>query len=192
MQNEKKYFINGIPKLYHHLKEQGKEEEAKQLVKTFLATTFNEDLDDKVQRFLDIPGGLKPADMEYFKIYWELMQLYINGLFYSTVVLSGVLSERICYDILAQQKLVLEKKPLTEDQISCLYKMNLYDIIQLLSKWKLIKDETRREMIEINNKRNIYVHPSKTVALEPEKDSKEIIKRISKVLENQFEFKYMS
>ena len=100
LQNEKKYFINGIPKLYHHLKEQGKEEEAKQLVKTFLATTFNEDLDDKVQRFLDIPGGLKPADMEYFKIYWELMQLYINGLFYSTVVLSGVLSERICYDIL--------------------------------------------------------------------------------------------
>ena len=163
------------------------------LINDFLTFTFNEDLDEKIKRFLDIPGGLRPAEMEYFKLYWELMQLYINGLFYSTVVLSGVLSERICYDILSQQIIIIGgKEKLSEDQISSLFKMNLFDIIQLLSKWGLIKEETKSEMIEINNKRNSYVHPSKTASVEAQKDSKEMILRISRILENEFKFNKMA
>lgn len=118
------------------------------------------------------------------------MQLYINGQFYSTVVLSGVLSERICYDILSKQEIILkEKGRLSEEQVCSLYKMNLHDIIELLTKWNLIKNSTRSEMIKINNKRNMYVHPSKTQTLNSVKDSKEMIDRISKILENEFEVK---
>ncbi len=192
MSKEQRFFINGLPALYSYLKKQGKEDQARDGIRNFLKKTFEEDLERKADRFLAIPGGLKPVDYEYFKIYWELMQLYINGLFYSTVVLSGVLSERICYDILARQKINLEGKAcLTEEQISYLFKMNLRDIIEVLAKWNLIKEKTRHEMIEINNKRNSYVHPTKTSTVDAEKDSREMIDRISKILENEFEVKMM-
>jgi hypothetical protein len=193
LQKEKKVFINRIPELYQQLKKQGKEEEGKRRIKDFLTLTFNEDLDEKAKRFLDIPGGLRPAEMEYFRLYWELMQLYINGLFYSAVVLGGVLSERICYDIISQQEIIVSgKEKLSEEQIGCLFKINLFDIIQLLSKWNLIKEDTKKEMIEINNKRNAYVHPSKTASLNAQKDSKEMITRISRILENEFKFNKMA
>lgn len=42
-------------------------------------------------------------------------------------------------------------------------------------------------MIKINNKRNTYVHPTKTQTLNPVKDSREMIERISKILESEFE-----
>lgn len=187
MTKEIRYFVNGLPALYNYLKDKGREEEARSGIKNFLKSSFDSDLEEKVDRFLAIPGGLKPADMEYFKLYWELMQLYVNGLFYSTVVMSGILSERICYDLLSRQRIkVGDKEHLLEEQISCLYKMNLYDIIELLAKWGLIKTKTRSEMIEINNKRNRYVHPEKSSKLDAKKDSKEMIIRISKVLEEEF------
>jgi hypothetical protein len=187
MTKEIRYFVNGLPALYNYLKDKGREEEARSGIKNFLKSSFDSDLEEKVDRFLAIPGGLKPADMEYFKLYWELMQLYVNGLFYSTVVMSGILSERICYDLLSRQRIkVGDKEHLSEEQISCLYKMNLYDIIELLAKWGLIKTKTRSEMIEINNKRNRYVHPEKSSKLDAKKDSKEMIIRISKVLEEEF------
>lgn len=186
MSKEVSVFVNGLPALYSYFKKQGKEDEVKKKIKEFLKETFEEDLDNKAERFLAIPGGLKPADYAYFKLYWELMQLYINGLFYSTVVMSGVLSERICYDLLSKQKIKLGERDLSEEQISCLYKMNLLDIIELLAKWDLIKTATRTEMIKINNKRNWYVHPKKSGKLDAKNDSKEMILRISKVLEQEF------
>jgi hypothetical protein len=190
VEKENRVFINSLPDLYQFLKKSGKEKEGKEKIKGFLTFNFQSDLDEKVHRFLQIPGGVWYIDYEHFRLYYELMQLYINGQFYSTVVLSGVLSERICYDILSKQEIILKDKGrLSEEQVCSLYKMNLYDIIELLTKWNLIKNSTRSEMIKINNKRNMYVHPSKTQTLNSVKDSKEMIERISKILENEFEVK---
>ena len=139
--SERTFFINGVPSLYEALKKAGGEEEAKKLLKDYLTRSFNDDLDKKVECFREIPGGIVPADMEYFRIYWELNQLYINRLFYSAAVLAGVLCERICYDILSNQKMTVARKELTKDQIACLYKINLVDIIRLLREWDLIKEK---------------------------------------------------
>jgi hypothetical protein len=192
LSKEIRVFENGLPALYDSLKKQGKEKEGKEIIKGFLRNTFEIDIDKKADRFLAIPGGPKPVDYEYFRLYRELNQLYVNGLFYSTVVLSGVLSERICYDILSRQEIALTGKGcLTREQIGYLFKINLKDIIELLAKWNLIKEETRIEMIKINEKRNSYVHPTKTAIVAAEKDSKEMITRISKILENEFEVRTM-
>ena len=188
-EKENKVYYSSLPDLYQFLKKSGREKEGKERIKVFLTNNFQSDLDEKVLRFLEL-GGIWYIDYEHFRLYYELMQLYVNGLFYSTVVLSGVLSERICYDILSKQEIILKGKgQLNEEQVCSLYKINLHDIIELLTKWNLIKTSTRIEMIEINNKRNMYVHPSKTQTLNPLKDSKEMIKRISKILINEFEVK---
>ncbi len=186
---ERPFFFNQLPNLYRVLKGVKQKEEIENKVDNFLKQTFNIDLSEKVKRFLELPSiGFIPADMNYFKLYSELIQLYVNGLFYSAVVLAGVLCERICYDILSNSKIKVNKNELSEEQIDCLYKINLFDIITLLREWKLIKEETRKEMIEINNKRNQYVHPSKRKPQAPI-DSLEMIKRITKILANEFEIR---
>ena len=76
---------------------------------------------------------------------------------------------------------------MSEEQIACLYEMNLFHVISLLKEWDLIKEETRREMIEVNNKRNQYVHPKSK--LNARKDSLEMMRRITKILVNEFETK---
>jgi hypothetical protein len=188
MAKERMVFFNSLPALYEQLKKLGREEEVKKNIENFLVESFKVDLPEKIERFLKTGIGFIPADMEYFKLYSELIQLYINGLFYSTIVLSGVLCERICYDILTKHKITINGKALTEKQISRLYKMNLVYLFELLYDWRLIKVETLKEMYKINEKRNSYVHP-KRIDLNAKKDSLEMIKRITNVLKNEFEIK---
>ena len=159
-------------------------------VRSFLMNSFSEDLSEKVERFLSIPGiGFIPADMDYFKLYSELIQLYTNGLYYSTIVLAGVLCERICYDLLSKQNIAIKNgETLSQEQIACLFEMNLFDLISLLHSWGLIKDETKKEMIKINNRRNQYVHPKKG-RLNKQQDSLKMIERITNVLQNELEIK---
>lgn len=185
------YFINTLPDLYKALKKTKLSKGIEDKVENFLTQSFNLDLKEKMKRFLEIPSvKFIPADQEYFKLYSELMQLYINGLYYSTTVLSGVLCERICYDILCKKKISLEDKPLSQKQIACLFEMFLRPMFELLHEWGLIKKETKEEMHKINDKRNEYVHPKKTkTEAEKQKDALEMMQRITKILVNEFEVK---
>ena len=171
-----KYFINGIPALCEALKKAGRDEEAQNLVKQFLTASFNEDLDKKAERFRKLPSGVFPAEMEYFRIFWELNQIYIAGLYYTTVVATGVLCERMCYDILENKSIKVEDG------------LGLFKLIQLLSKEGLVKAESIVEMDAIRKKRNSYVHPKKKITT-AEKDAEEMIARITKVLHNEFAMK---
>lgn len=181
---ERTVFVNGLPALYEALRKAGKPEEGRQYIRRLLETSFKANFEEKVDGFLEIPGGIFPADMPYFSIYSELIQLYTNGLYYSTVVLAGVLCERICYDILSNLDLKVNQAKLTRDQIAWLFKLNLADVINLLYEWKLVKDETKKKMHEIKDTRNRYVHPEKT-QLDAKQDSLEMIKRIGIVLKNE-------
>jgi len=188
MSAEKEFFFNYFPNIYQYLKKRGRVQEARIMVKDLLTKIFNDDLEKKINRFLEIPEiGFIPADTEYFRLYLELFKLYTNGFYYSTIVLAGVLCERICYDILAKQKIQVGKNEnLSPEQIGCLFEMNLHDLIALLHKWELITKKTRKEMIEINNKRNQYVHPKKADE-NLVKDALTMFRRITKVLRNEFE-----
>ena len=172
------FFINGIPELCKALKQAGRDKEVQELVKHFLNQSFNLDLDKKVERFLRLPSGIFPADMEYFKVFWELNQIYINGLYYTTVVTTGVLCERMCYDILAKGLIKADEG------------LGLFALIRLLSENKLVKEETLLEMDSIRKKRNEYVHPKNKIT-NPEKDAMEMIERVAKVLHNEFAVKLM-
>jgi hypothetical protein len=114
---ERTVFVNGIPALYDALKKVGREEEAKTIMKDFLNRTFANDLDDKVERFIQVPTGIFLADTPYFRIFWEYNQIYIAGLYYSTVVTAGVLCERICLDILERNTTKPKRKACLGDLI---------------------------------------------------------------------------
>jgi len=186
---EEVFFFNSLQNLYKALKETKHAKDIENMVEDFLTRSFNIDLKEKVKRFLEIPSiGFIPANIEYFKLYYELMQLYVNGMYYSTIVLSGVLCERICYDILLKKKMSVESRELSEDQIACLFEMNLAYLFKLLLQWELIEEETQTEMWEINRKRNEYVHPKKSQP-NAQKDALQMIERVTKILVNEFQVK---
>lgn len=171
--SEKIVFVNGIPALYAAYSKTGREEEAKLLLKGFLNSTFSADIDKKVERFRQVPNGIFLADTPYFKIFWEFNQIYIAGLYYSTVVTAGVLCERVCLDILEKHKTKSEKK-----------RPCLGDLIKLITEKNLAKPESIAEMKKIRKKRNDYVHPKMT-ATDNEKDAFEMVKRITIILQNE-------
>jgi hypothetical protein len=178
MPKERLYFFNGLPNLYEALEKEGQKEKGKKILQDFLTESFKSDLPEKVDRFLEAGiRGRIPADLEYFRLYHELLQVYLSGLFYSTVVLSGVLCERICFDILSTQKITLNNRQLTEEEISCLYEMNFNKVAELLYMWGLIEKETKDVMHIIYDKRNRYTHP-KMKAIKPEQDSLDVLKKI--------------
>jgi len=171
---EHTYFVNGIPALYDALKRAGREKEAKELVRNFLSTSFSSDLERKVERFRLLPAGIFPADIPYFRLFWELNQIFISGLYYFTVVAAGVLCERMCHDILDKHSIAPKKR-------AC-----LHDLITLLSKNNLIKKDSEVEMTEIRKKRNAYVHP-RAKKKDVEKDALEMIERTARILKNEFQ-----
>jgi hypothetical protein len=165
-------FINGISALLEAYEKAGKGEEGKQLVREFLSQTFASDLDAKVERFRSLPAGIFDASSPYFRIFWEFNQIYIAGLYYSTVVTAGVICERVCLDILERNTIKHKKTA------------GLAKLIQLVSKHKLAKQESITEMKKIHKKRNEYVHPNMT-ATNNEKDALDMVKGISIVLRNE-------
>jgi hypothetical protein len=171
---ERTYFVNGIPALCEALKKAGREKEAKELVRNFLNTSFSSDLEMKVERLRKLPTGIFPADMAYFRLFWELNQIFISGLYYFAVVAGGVLCERMCHDILDKHSVKPKKR-------AC-----LHDLIVLLSKKHLIKKDTEAEMLEIMKKRNSYVHPRESKK-DIEKDALEMIERTARILKNEFQ-----
>lgn len=185
MSEERLYFVNGLPALYDALKKAGHESEGKKLIENFLINSFKSDIQGKISRFLDTGIPPIPADMKYFRLYTELLQVYINGLFYSTVVLAGVLAERICFDIIATQNIQVGNKQLSDEQISCLYEMNFSRILELLFAWNLIGKETKGDLFMIYEKRNQYAHP-KMKNIRPEHDSLSMLKKITGVLVREF------
>jgi hypothetical protein len=185
MSKARRTFVNGLPNLYEALKSTGQEEKGKELIENFLKLTFAEDISEKVERFRNT--GIPPirADLKYFPIYSELVQAYTNGLFYSTVMLAGTLCERICFDILSMQKVQVNGQDLTEDQISHLYEKDFNRVNRLLYAWGLIEKDTHDEMFEIYGKRIQYVHP-KMKNIDPKRDSLDMLKKVTKVLVEEF------
>lgn len=171
---ERTVFINGIPALYEAYKKIGKEDEAKQLLKDFLNRTFELDIGEKVERFRQVPDGMFLADTPYFRIFWEFNQIYIAGLYYSTVVTAGVLCERICLDILDRNNTKPQKKR------AC-----LGDLINQISDNHFAQATSIDEMKKVQKKRNEYVHPKMT-ALDNKKDALTMVRSISIIMQNEF------
>ena len=189
MKEARPYFVNGLPFLYEQLKKEGHEDQGKLLVERFLKQSFNRDFSEKIDRFLKT--GVSPpirADLKYFPIYAELLDAYVNGLFYSTVMLAGTLCERICFDILSLSKIQLDGKDLTGEQIAHFNELNFRRINRLLFAWNLIEKESKKTMDQIYDKRTSYVHP-KMKGIDPEKDSLEVLKKVREVLFNEFVMK---
>ena len=179
-------FLNSLPKLYETLKpEQKRDLEVK--VRDWLTSSFQSDLDGKVERTLSVGNfGPLPLVHEFVRFMPELLQLYINGLYYSAIALAGVTAERFCFDLVNMADFRIDDKVLSNEEKEAVMGMRFVDLIDLLSEWSLIQDSTKGKLHEIRRTRNRYVHPNAPPFDMAKNDAKRLIQLACEIAENEF------
>ena len=105
------------------------------------------------------------------------------------MAMSGVLIERICYDKLLKNEIKAGDHVLNDkEKEDVIFNLPLRHEIELLKICGLIKDDTRTCMLKMNDLRNDYVHPQRSLS-EAQKDTEQALKHIKKILENEFSVK---
>lgn len=179
-------YLNSLPGLYETLAPDAKRElEGK--VRDWLLSSFKSDLDQKVKRtFSTASFGPLPLIHEFVKFMPELFALFINGFFYSTIALAGVTAERFCCDLIGMADLRIDGRTLSDDEKQAMIEMRFYDLVELLSKWRLIQDSTRSKLHSIRKTRNKYIHPQQPRFEAAKTDAERLIGLLCDIAKTEF------
>ena len=98
-------------------------------------------------------------------------------------------------DILLRRRIVLDERTLSSTDLKPLFAIPHVRLVDLLSCWNIINDESRKKLLRINDIRNKYVHPdvipdleSGTGKKELKKDALEILSLLKNVLSKSFPY----
>jgi hypothetical protein len=179
-------YLNSLPALYEISTPESKRKQQAE-VREWLLRTFQADLDDKVERTLSTGTfGPLPLLHEFVKFMPELLQLYINGLYYSTIALAGVTAERFCFDLVNMAEFRIDGKMLSKEEKQAVMEMRFADMIDLLSEWSLIQDCTKSKLHEIRKIRNRYVHPNPPPFDTAKNDAKHLVELTCEIARIEF------
>ena len=179
-------FLNSLPGLYQ-ISTPEKKQQLQHKVREWLLRSFETDLDDKAERALTVGNfGPLPVHHDFVRFIQELLQLYINGLYYSSIAMVGVAAERLCFDLIDVADFKIDDKTLSSEEKQALVGMRLFDLIDLLSKWSLIQDSTRNKLHKIRIRRNEYVHPNPPPFETAKDDAKRLIELICEIAQTEF------
>ena len=180
----KEYIIDITKDTYSKLDKKGRRKYRKQLSKEF-KKYFDAKLNEVVSRSISVENLNVIKNIAFFDLVSEARSLYIEGFYYSTVALCGVIGENICRtivesaEITINQKKLENKKPLIRLEFSALNK--------ILIGLNLISQNSYRNLEIIRKLRNDYVH-GKTLSniTNAKKDAKISINCIITILKNEF------
>lgn len=144
------YYI--IPKQDGHL--QNREDYAKKIIGDLCGSA-------PIQKNAAVVRGINIIKREYkfIRLLDEAYKSFLIGLYHSTIALSSVASERLCYDILEKSAIEIDGKVVDSKQKKAFFKMPYTTLIGLLLSIGLITEQTNKNMNKINNLRNGYIHP---------------------------------
>jgi hypothetical protein len=179
-------YLNTLPRLYDALPPTQKRDLERQ-VREWLLSTFQSDLDEKVARTFST-GSIGPLPLvhQFVRFMPELFQLFINGLYYSTIALAGVTAERFCIDLILMTDFKVDGRSLSDEDKQAITEMRFFDLIQLAAKWQLIHESTKTKLHDIRKTRNKYVHPRHPPFQAAKTDAERLIKSLSEIAEVEF------
>jgi len=179
-------YLNSLPGLYAMLSQE-KKLDLELKVRGWLLSTFQSDLDQKVARAFDTKDfGPLPVVQEFVKFMPQLFQLYMYGMYYSTIALAGVTAERLCLDLLYMADIQVDGRTLSNKKKQAIARMHFVDLIDLLSKWKVIKGSTRRKLHAIRKTRNRYLHPGQPPFQTEKADAKHLVELTCEIARSEF------
>ena len=107
---------------------------------------------------------------------------FLMGMNYSAVSLCGMAIERLCYDFIWFSEITFEGKPLTDQQRAFLNNISMMKLIDFIHSLEYINEDVRSRMIQINNRRNKYVHPT-LEKIDPFEDAKFCINNLCCIID---------
>jgi len=181
-------FVDTLRNAYDHLPAD-KKEEFKENMKKTLEKFCSQDLEAKVDRWLEPPsiGVIDVTNANFTTMLQESITCYVLEFYYSTISICGITAERLCMDILLRCKLAINGKTLSSDELESFLAIPYSLMIELLYSWGIIDRDVRDRLHKIKDIRNRYVHPD--VLPEPnqlKKDSLEILTLLKYVLSQSF------
>src|SRR5207244_3443544 len=103
--------------------------------------------------------GIIESDSKFIRLLDEAYTCFLLGLYYSTVSLCSVATERLCYDILETSKINLDDTELDNKQKKAFFKIPYTALVELLNECGLITEQIAKNMKKMNDIRQKYVHP---------------------------------
>lgn len=85
---------------------------------------------------------------------------FLLGMYYSTVSLTSLAAERLCYDLIENSEIRFGGRVLGSKQKEALYHIPYSDILDFLCDMKVIDKTTKDNLFKINNLRRRYIHPT--------------------------------
>ncbi len=188
--SEKIAFVDALRNLYDNSPKERKEE-VKGILKKTLEDFCRNDLDARVDRWLEPPsmGVIDVTNTSFKEMLNESIMCYVHGFHYSTISVCGITAERLCMDILLRHKLTIDERTLLSNDLKSLLTIPHKHMIELLYGWNIINEDVRKKLLRINDIRNTYVHPDIIPNLETisgegklKKDSLEILTTLKYIL----------
>lgn len=180
----KEYIIDITKDTYSKLDKKGRREYKKQLSNEF-KKYFDAKLNEIINRSISIENLNIIKNIAFFDLVSEARSLYIEGFYYSTVALCGVIGENICRTILESAEITINQKKLENKKP--LIKLDFSALNKILIGLNLIGQKSHRNLEKIRKLRNEYVH-GKTLSniANSKKDAKISINCIITILKNEF------
>jgi hypothetical protein len=180
----KEYIIDITKDTYSKLDKKGRREYRKQLSKEF-KKYFDTKLNEVVSRSISVENLNVIKNIAFFDLVSEARSLYIEGFYYSTVALCGVIGENICRTVVESAEITVNQKKLENKKP--LIKLDFSALNKILIGLNLISQKSYRNLEIIRKLRNDYVH-GKTLSniTNAKKDAKISINCIITILKNEF------
>lgn len=180
----KEYIIDITKDTYSKLDKKGRREYRKQLSREF-KKYFDAKLNEVVSRSISIENLNIIKNIAFFDLVSEARSLYIEGFYYSTVALCGVIGENICRTIVESAEITINQKKLENKKP--LIKLDFSALNNILIGLNLISQNSYLNLENIRKLRNEYVH-GKTLSniATAKKDAEISINYIITILKNEF------
>jgi hypothetical protein len=181
--SEKIAFVDTLRNSYDNSPNE-KKEEMKGILKKNLEDFCRNDLNARVDRWLEPPsmGVIDVTNTRFKEMLYESIMCYVHGFYYSTIAICGITAERLCMDILLRHKLTIDERTLLSNDLKSLFTIPQGHMIELLYNWNVISEDVKNKLHRISGIRNTYVHPDIIPDLETITGRKEIKKNSLEIL----------
>ena len=162
--------------------------EIKKQIEDNLRDKLEKSIPDRLKRMGEIPSFITHEVGFYSQLLNEAEDCYESGLYYATISMIGIATERFCMELEEKIKLKINDNEIGKD-ILFGKKLKQFKRLDLLRIGKLINNETFDRLNKIKDIRDKYIHPSEIG--DAKEDSLKILKLYIEILNSRFSDVYV-
>ena len=138
---------------------------------------------DKTRKNANLINGCNiiRGEFKFVVLLDQAYKSFLLGLYYTTVSLSIMANERLCYDLIDKSDIIFNGIPLDSKQKEILYDVRFSKLVEFFADINLISAKAKSDILDLSYKRNNYVHPNFNA--DPEKDASSCLNKLLKIVD---------